>query len=80
MRFIPRKFPQNPKVDQPLVNNGPFIPFLPNMFLLLNEDIDDEGKLRGIYPDNSEEGGLIEQWIYGKIFECYHYTQQNKLH
>ena len=36
MRFIPRKFPQNPKVDQPLVNNGPFMPFLSIYLFLLN--------------------------------------------
>ena len=53
--------------------------FLICCYYWLNEDFDDEGKLRRIYPDNSEEGGLIEQWIYGKIFECYHYSQQKKL-
>ena len=34
MRYIPRKFPQKLKVDQPLVNNGPFIPFH-SIYLLL---------------------------------------------
>ena len=35
MRFILRKFPHKLKVDQPLVNNGPFIPFNSIYLLLL---------------------------------------------